>query len=32
MELPETLEFGFSIKKLDVLGNYIAFLALQPYS
>lgn len=31
-ELPDTLEFNFSIRKLDVLGNYIAFLALQPYS
>ena len=30
--LPDTLEFNFSIRELDVLGNYVAFLALQPYS
>lgn len=31
-EIADTLDFGFSAIKEDVLGNYIAFLTLQPYS
>lgn len=30
--IPDTLDFNFSAKKSDVIGNYIAFLALQPFS
>lgn len=30
--IPETLDFGFSARKADVLGNYVAFLTLQPFS
>ena len=30
--IKDTLDFNFSARKPDVLGNYVAFLALQPYS
>lgn len=30
--IPDTLDFGFSARIPDVLGNYVAFLSLQPFS